>query len=49
MSKLMGWPVAYVGIASLSVGSGINSGIDSGLIVAGICLIIVGIGQVCSS
>jgi hypothetical protein len=49
MSKFKGWPVAYLGIVSLSVGSGINSGIDSGLIVAGICLVIVGIGQACSS
>jgi hypothetical protein len=49
MSRFKGWPVAYLGIASLSVGSGINSGIDSGLIVAGISLIIVGIGQACSA
>lgn len=49
MSWFKGWTVTYTGIASLSVGSWINSGADAGLIVAGICLIIVGIGQVCTS
>lgn len=49
MTWLKGWPVMFIGIAALSVGSWINSGADSGLIVAGICLIIAGIGQECSS
>lgn len=44
-----GWPVVFLGIASLSAGSWINSGIDAGLITGGLCLIVAGIGQECSS
>lgn len=40
-----GWPVLFLGIASTSVGSAINSGIDAGLITNGLLLILVGFGQ----
>ncbi|HEY6044932.1 MAG TPA: hypothetical protein VIU43_08520 [Nitrosospira sp.] len=45
MKWLKGWPVTYLGIASLSAGSWINSGADSGLIVGGMCIIAAGIAQ----
>jgi hypothetical protein len=41
--KLNPWPVVYTGIASMSIGSWINKGLDAGLIVAGLCLIIAGL------
>ncbi len=49
MKRMKGWPVTYMGIASLSTGSWINGGPDSGLIVAGLCLIAVGIIQLATN
>jgi hypothetical protein len=40
-----GWPVTFLGIATLSTGSALNSGLDVGLIVNGFCLIIAGTVQ----
>lgn len=45
MKWFKGWAVTYMGIASLSAGSWINSGADAGLIVAGLCLIVSGLIQ----
>jgi hypothetical protein len=40
-----GWPVTFMGITSLSMGTALNSGLDSGLIVNGFCMIVAGIIQ----
>jgi len=45
MKKLKGWPVTYLGIASLAAGSWINGGPDAGLITCGLCLIVSGLIQ----
>jgi hypothetical protein len=45
MNWIKGWPVTFIGITSLSAGSWINGGADSGLIVGGICIIGAGIAQ----
>ena len=39
------WALIYLGIALLSVGVWINSGIDVGMMVAGACLVVVGIAK----
>lgn len=43
------YALVYLGIALLSVGAWINSGIDVGLMIAGACLVVVGIAKELSS
>ena len=45
----MKYALVYLGIALLSVGAWINSGIDVGLMIAGACLVVVGIAKELSS
>ncbi|PTR17516.1 hypothetical protein C8R31_101680 [Nitrosospira sp. Nsp2] len=44
---LQGWPVAYAGVGSFSLGIGLHSGVDWGLIAAGVGLVVAGLMQIC--
>jgi hypothetical protein len=41
-----GWITAYLGIALLSTGASISGGIELGLAVSGVCLIVAGMVQI---
>ncbi len=47
LNWLQGWPIAYGGILSFSLGVGLISGSGWGLVAAGVGLIVAGLMQVC--